>query len=239
MTFIPTFQRISGSGKPRILVIKAVAHYSSTGATTYTSTTATEAGSPSLKAVRAGMRIRSAVTRSGYPDLEVYARVTAVNDETDVITVQEWIGGTPTDDKAFVVDGYVVDLPYCYGLVETFTPDQMIHRLFRSRRASRFHGWGYRAQLDYAAWISADTLIDMEHALNISEGDSLILVPRVDKPGNNYNVIYDGDISIQRYGRGPGHRGPVFSFLGMENVAWPIPTQGYGYNYSYDYGTGL
>lgn len=239
MKFIPTFDRICGDGKPRILVIKQTAHYSSSGTTSYTATTAAETGTPSLKAVRAGMRIRSTVTRSGLPDLEVYGRITAVNDTTDTITVAEWIGGTPTNANAFVVDGYVIDLPYCYALVERFVPDQTVHRLYRSRKSSVFYGWQYRATLDYSQWISADTLISMESALNISGTDRLVLIPRVDDPGTNYNVIYDGEISIQRYGKGPGHRGPVFSFSGTENVAWPIPTGGYGFEYAYEYGTQL
>lgn len=239
MSIKPTFTRINGDGKPRILVIKATAHYTTTGATTFTSTTVTEAGTPSLTAVRAGMRVRSYVVRSGFPPLEVYGRITAVNDSTDAITVAEWVGGTPTDGQVATVDGYVIDLPYCQALVETFIPDQLIHRLWRSRRASIFYGWGYAVRLDYSQWIAADTLIDMYQALNISGSDKIVLIPRVDKPGNSYNVIYDGDISIQRFGRGPGHRGVTFGFVGTENVAWPIPTQGYGFQYGYTYGTQL
>ena len=239
MSILPTFNRINGDGKPRILVIKEDPAYTSSGTTAFTSTTATETGTPVLSAVRAGMRIRSLVVRAGSPSLEVYARITAVNDTTDTITVAEWIGGTPTNAQPFVVDGYVIDLPYCYALIEKFSPDQLIHRLWRSRKSSVFFGWGYGAHLDYSQWIAADTLIDMYHALNISGADKIILIPRVDKPGNNYNVIYDGDINIQRFGKGPGHRGVSFAFVGTENVAWPIPQSGYGFNYSYDFGTGL
>jgi len=239
MSILPTSTRLSGSGKPRILVIKQTAHYTSTGTTAYTATSASETGSPSLKAVRAGMRIRSSVTRTGLPDLEVYARITAVNDTSDLITVAEWIGGTPSAAAVFVVDGYVIDLPYCQGLTETFTPDQLIHNLWRSRKSSLFYGWQYSAVLDYSAWIAADTLIDMYPALNLSGTDKIILIPRVDKPGNSYNVIYEGGISIARFGAGAGHKGVQFGFSGKENVAWPIPQSGYGFQYGYTYGTQL
>ncbi len=237
MSIKPTFTRISGSGKPRIIVIKDDPLWTSTDETTFSATGVTVVDLESY--IHAGMRARSYVVRAGYPDLEVYGRVTSVNTATDVMTVAEWVGGTPTDGQVVTVDGYVIDLPYCSALVETFIPDQLIHRLWRSRKASVFYGWQYAVKLDYSAWISADTIIDMYPALNLSEGDKLILIPRVDKPGNSYNVIYDGDISIQRFGRGPGHRGPVFGFVGTENVAWPIPQSGYGFGYSYLFGTQL
>jgi len=237
MSIKPTFTRINGSGKPRIIVIKADAVFTSSDETTFTATGASMVDlDPN---VHAGMRARSYVVRAGYPDLEVYGRITAADVDTDTITVAEWVGGTPTDSQIITVDGYVVDLPYCQALIETFTPDQLIHRLWRSRKSSVFYGWQYAAKLDYGTWIAADTLIDMYHALNLSEGDKLILIPRVDKPGNSYNVIYDGDISIQRAGRGPGHRGVSFGFVGTENVAWPIPQSGYGFGYSISYGTQL
>ncbi len=235
MSIKPTFTRISGSGKPRIMVIKADALWESTDETAFTEIGVNVPDVPDT--VHAGMRARSYVVRSGKPKLEVYGRITSTTAAS--FTVQEWVGGTPTGGELVTVDGYVVDLPYCSALVETFIPDQLIHRLWRSRKASVFYGWQYAVKLDYSAWISADTLIDMYPALNLSEGDKLILIPRVDTPGNSYNVIYDGDISIQRFGRGPGHRGPVFGFVGTENVAWPIPQSGYGFQYAYTYGTQL
>lgn len=237
MSIKPTFTRINGSGRPRIIVIKDDPVWTSTDETTFTASGATVVDLESY--IHAGMRARSYVVRSGFPSLEVYGRITSVNTTTDVFTVAEWVGGTPTDGQIITIDGYVIDLPYCYALTETFIPDQLIHRLWRSRKASVFYGWQYAAKLDYSTWIAADTLIDMYQALNISEGDKLILIPRVDKPGNAYNVIYDGDISIARFGRGPGHRNVAFGFVGMENVAWPIPQSGYGFAFSTVYGTQL
>jgi hypothetical protein len=237
MTIKPTFTRINGDGKPRILVIKATATWTSSDETAFTSTGGAAVDLPAT--VHAGMRARSYVVRASLPSLEVYGKILTTNTTSGDFTVAQWVGGTPTDGQIVTVDGYVIDLPYCAALVETFTPDQLIHRLWRSRKASIFYGWGYSVRLDYATWIAADTLIDMYQALNISGSDKIVLIPRVDKPGNSYNVIYDGDISIQRFGRGPGHRGVTFGFVGTENVAWPIPNQGYGFSYSYVYGTQL
>jgi len=239
MSILPTFTRINGSGKPRVLVIKNNAAYTSSSSTTFTATTVAIGGTVSLATVRAGMRARSYVTRASLPSLEVYGRITAVNDSTDTITVAEWVGGTPTDGQVVTVDGYVIDLPYCQGLVETFSPDQLIHSLYRSRKASVFYGWKYSVTLDYSVWIAADTLINLSQALNISAGDKIVLIPRVDKPGTSYNVIYSGDISLQRFGYGPGHKGVQLSFVSTENVAWPIPTSGYGFGYGTNYGTQL
>lgn len=238
-SFIPTFTSISGTGRPRMIVKKKTNTYASSGTTAYTATTVSETGTPALSAIRAGMRIVSTVTRSSLPPLEVYARVVSVNDTTDVITVAEWVGGTPTDTNAFTVNGWVIDLPYCQSLVEEFEPDQLIHNLYRSRRSAKFFGWQYSARLDYAAWISADTLIDAGVIFNLEEDDELVLVPRVDKPGYNYRVLYDGPIPISRFGKAAGHKGVVLPFRGTANVPWPIPQSGYGFEYSYDYGTQL
>jgi len=239
MSILPTFNRINGSGKPRILVIKATAAYTSDGSTTFSATGVTLGGGVSLTAVQAGMRAMSYVVRASKPNLQVYGRITAVNDATDEITVAEWVGGTPTNGQLVFVDGYVIDLPYCQALTETYSPDQLVHNLYRSRKASRFYGWKYSVTLDYSQWISADTLIALQQALNLSEGDSLILVPRVDNAGVQYNVIYNGDISISRFGIAPGHKGVMLAFSGKENVAWPIPTSGYGFGYGTNYGEQL
>lgn len=239
MSLLPTFQRINGNGKPRIIVLKSAAIYTSTTGTTYTSNTVVETGSPSFSMIRAGMRVSSYQTRSGKPDLLVYGKITAVNDTTDTITVSEWVGGMPTNGKAFAVDGWVIDLPYCYALLETFKPDLLIHNLYRSRKVAKLFGWEYSATLDYSKHISADTLINLDPALNMGETDELILIPRVDKPGNCYRVIYGGAVNIQRYGLGDGHSGVVLAFAGCENVAWPIPTAGYGFQYAAVYGTQL
>jgi len=311
----PTFQHISGSGKPRILVLKAKRAWDSLGATTYTVTTATEAegtsftivssstvndsivtsvantftvgmrinvaghtGSvpdingkrtvlqilstteakidvdittggtggtarqtPDFRLVRVGMRIASRLVTAGSSDREVYAKVKTVDDILNVITISDdgWVYGQPTNGQAFSVDGWVIDLPYSEELLETFSPDLLEHNLYRSRIVSKFFGWKYRASVDYSTRILADTLIDMEPALNIERDDKIVLIPRADKPGYNYNCVYGGDISVARYGQSPGHKGFIVSFKGTENVAWPIPRSGYGFQTGEAYGIGL
>jgi len=195
---------------------------------------------PDYTNVRAGMRVVSGYARSGgSADKIVYGRITAIDRTGFVITIAAgWVGGTPDNGKTFKVNGWVIDLPYCFDLTETFTPDQLLHNLWRSRiEQAEWYGWGYAAALDYAKHIRADVLLSMRPALNLKKGDMLILVPHIDKPQYNYAVIYGDPVSLSRYGLSPGHRKVAFGFRGTEPIAtWPMPESGWGFGYGTRYG---
>lgn len=238
MRFIPSAIEIKGVGKPRVIITKPTDTYSS-AATTFAATSLTIAGTVDLSAVQVGMRVH-AMYVSGAIMYDCYAKITAVNDSTDVITVDAWYPTTPTNAQTAYVNGYIVDLPYCYRLSETYTPDVRVHPLYRSRVAVKHYGWKYRAMLDYSVHISADALLNAGPIMALSEGDSLLLIPHVDEPGYCYNVYHAADVSMARFGKAGGYSGFAFVFQGTENVPWPVPRSGYGFSYSAGlYGTCL
>lgn len=226
-------QFISGSGKPRVLVVHSSATAVGDGGHTYNATTVFSDNIGLNYQVRLGMRIHAFKAIAGQPNKKVWGKVTAI--EPGSLFVDAWYGGTPTNGQGCFRDGWVVDLPVCENLKETFTPDQLIHSLHRNRKAGLFFGYEYKVVLNYENLIEADTLLSLRPALNKRQDDALILIPRIDRPGRQYNVLYDGEIDLSRNAE-RGHKGVKLSFQGTENVVFPIPSGGYGYGYATNYG---
>jgi hypothetical protein len=129
-----------------------------------------------------------------------------------------------------------IDLPRCQEMTEIFTPEQLIHGLFRRRKSTKFYGWGYRCILDYSTFATGDMLDDLRPALNLAEDDRLVLIPRKDAPQFQYNVFFADAINLSLYGKSAGYRKPVFVFDAKELIAsFPI-RDGYGTHYGTVYG---
>ena len=144
--------------------------------------------------------------------------------------------GTPRIIVIKGADQYTINLPRCQEMTEIFTPDQLIHGLYRRRKSSKFYGWGYRCVLDYSTFATGDMFDDLRPALNLKKTDRLILIPRIDALGFQYNVTFVDPISLSLYGKSPGYRKPVFVFDANELVAsFPI-RDGYGTHYGTVYG---
>ena len=129
-----------------------------------------------------------------------------------------------------------IDLPRCQEMTEVFTPENLIHKLFRRRKSAKQYGWSYKCILDYSTYATGDMLDDLRPALNIKDGDRLILIPRRDAPEFQYNVYFAEPISLSLFGKSAGYRKPVFVFDAKEMVAsFPI-RDGYGTHYGTLYG---
>lgn len=191
---------------------------------------------PDYRSIRAGMRIVAYDGRTPLPDLECYARITAVDNVNKILTFSGgWVGGTP-DLGPFSVNGYVVDLPFSQGIEQVFAPEQLIHSIFRKRLKSKFFGYNYGVTIAYDRWIAADTLYALTPVLNAAETDEIVVVPHIDKPGYNYAVVWDGAIQVRPFGIAGGHAGVAFQFRGKALVQFPSNPSGYGFNYAYNYG---
>ena len=234
----PAFPMIGGSGLPRLMVISDVI-YSSAGATTFSATGVAETGSPDYSSIGAGMRIES-VAVSGTLLEPAHAKILSIGAGT--ITVDAWHPGTPTNGQQFKVNGFVIDLPRCgeKKLHERRTPIQILQKLLGARKDSEFQGWEYTCNLDYSKYVPGDILADLGPAFSLKATDQMVLIPRVDDYGLQYNVIWSQEtIDLAMAGQLMGHEGLVLKFEAKEPVAsWPIIT-GYGFGYGMDYGDQL
>ena len=235
MSLTPTIRHILGTGRPRVIVITPTI-YTSSGATTFTATSVVEAGTPALVdgGVKVNQRITSFKVISGQPDKPVWAKITAVDDATDTITVDSWIGGTPTDAQTIIVDGWIADLPTSERLQETYAPDYLIHKIWRGKKDSIFYGWEYKCEIDYSTNVFGDVLMSLQHHFTKESNKRMILIPRVNNPELQHNVIYEGEIELIKSRN--GYKGFKLNYVGTELEASLQMYSGYGTAYATNYG---
>jgi hypothetical protein len=199
--------------------------YESNDETTFDATHAYETGLPTFAAVQINSRISSFVV-SGSLVSPTWAKVTAK--AVGILTVDGWSAGTPTNAQIFRIDGYVADLPRCQEMTESFEPDDLIHSLYRGDAGSemdvKHRGWKYTCKLDYSRYADSDMLYGMKHQLAPAQKDQLVLIPRRDKPGRQFNVYWSDVIELTKQ-RLEGYRKPVFTFRSIRNVAGVVSLQ--------------
>ena len=241
MSMQPQIRSISGEGKPRLCLVKADAIYTSGSGTTFALLTITVSADLTSAGILAGHRISSYQTNSGQPDKFTWAKVLSiVCGATTTITVDGWTNGVPSNGQLFTVDGFVMDLPWCYEMTETFDPDVLVHSLWRQDSGTKddpkFRGWKYQCDLDYSQYTRPEDIIALRPALGMGPNDYLLLMPHVDQSGFNYRVYYAGAVKISRFGLTPGYKQLVLSFKATENLpSWPL-IDGYGMCYGSSYG---
>ena len=238
MSLLPSVAMATGSGKPRLVIGEAIG-YISGATTTFTATTATDAALTGAAGIRANARISSFVIISGQPSKPTFAKVLSVAGTT--VTVDAWTQGVPTNGQTWTIDGWVIDLPYCYDMTERFEPDNLVHTLYNGDNGSimdvKFRGWKYQCTLDYALYVSGDVILSLAPAFRRDTLKTMVLIPHADQPQYQYNVYHGAPIELARFGKNLGHRKPVLVFIGKENVAsWPV-INGFGMNYATVYGT--
>jgi len=239
---IPSITTITGKGLPR-LIKEIPVILTSTNAATYTNTTATDStlNNEEMKLVQVNMRIRAKKNNTGFAGTICYAKVVSKNE--NIITVDEWIGGTPTNENTFTIDGYIADLPRTERIVETFSPDVIVQDLANLTKRVKTFGYSYSCELNYETFFSPDYSAPLKNIISqeFSGSENLILIPRKDKAGNQFNVYIDGDITQILHPSKLGWSGIKFSFIGKKNLATPTAflTGGYGFDFGKNFGTQL
>lgn len=163
----------------------------------------------------------------------VYAKITEVVDQT--IFVDEWIGGKPANGTRCRITGYIADLPSPKKNYPEFTPDSLVHKLWKSRKEVEEYGYFVKLILDFSHLFYGDNFYDLRHALNKDEGIvQTVIIPRRDVPSISYNVIMSPDtpMKIVMRGQGRSHKDFIMVFEGSETVADMIHViAGYGSGY--------
>jgi hypothetical protein len=210
--------------------------YESTGTTTFDATHAYETGSPAFSFVKLKNRVKSYRVLGSFTYV-TYGKIIAI--ASGILTIDEWSNGVPTNGQKFCVDGWIIDLPRCQEMTEIFTPDSLVHELYNGDEGSildeEFYGYKYENVLDYSKYASTEMLLDLRRVLNRAPHDRMILVPRTDRKGLNYEVILRDPISISRH-RLKDHKKPIFAFKGKRNVQFYATAEGMGYDCGSDMG---
>jgi hypothetical protein len=134
----------------------------------------------------------------------------------------------------------VIDLPYCNKLTETFTPVVIIHKVQGGKLALEC-GHDYSCKLDYSDLIDGQDLLNLQPALTFSTpsgtnlGTQLVLIPRLDCFGRNFNVCLADEINLSTVfanGSNAGHSDLILTFTGLDRLGTvPMKRSGFWSNY--------
>lgn len=242
---------IRGLGLPRLILVldpAVIIFQSVRTATTFSATQVIITGTPVLSMIQPNMLVSCQQLDGNGLLNPTYAKVLSVSlpgGATGYINIDFWTNGTPTStagtaDGDTLVNGWVADLPRTEEMTETFTPDNLQHSLYAGDQGSilsvKNRGWKYLCTLDYHTFVTADTLLLLRKHFGQHPNDRLVLIPRIDAPQIQINVIFDQPIPLVRFGRALGYKKFMLSFKGKENLASWQMIDGYGVNYAQDYG---
>jgi hypothetical protein len=101
---------------------------------------------------------------------------------------------------------------------------------------SKFRGYKYSISLDYSSYASADMLMQLRPILGAGKDDRVILVPRIDAPQFQFNVMLTSAFTLSKR-RNEGYKRPIFAFKSKENVLCYGTIDGHGTNYGQNYGS--
>jgi hypothetical protein len=143
-----------------------------------------------------------------------------------------------SDAKPNMIDPVaIVNLPYCEKVVETFTPVTIIHKVQGGKLALHI-GFEYSCKLDYSNYADGQTLLNLQPSFTFSTpqegnlGTRLILIPRLDAFGRNFNVTLVDPVSLSTVWPNIGHEGLVLKYDGLDILGTiPMKRSGYFSNY--------
>ena len=215
---------IHGSGKPRFGVPTAVI-WSGTSGTGHSATTIDLGSGIDLGALDNIYGLKNFIVWSLSSGTLTHGKVESYNDTTDVLTVDSWSDGTPSNSQATYLQGKRIDLPYCQRLTESFTPDFIVKKMVDGSIRRTKRGYYYSASLDYQRYLHKDDMQLLRDLYNstISTASSggYVFYPRLDNTALLYDVDVDPDslISFYQLKQHQGHGGVVIKIVGLQRLA--------------------
>ena len=190
--------------------------------------------------------IRSLATVTGVKQ-ETRGKIISWNVTNKTFTVEAWENGAPDVNEYIEILDFIVDLPYCQELLETFTPDFVRTKLSNGNIVIDKKGFYYSATLDYSKYAHKD-LVESLRGLFRADALSIEFYPRIDNVSIAYMVDLDPDSPFslaQLYGH-QGHKYLVINLIGKQRLMeipllTPSVADGwgdkpYGGNLNYGYG---
>lgn len=233
---------IHGEGKPRIVISTPVLHSDTVASATSTSVTLTTGADLANLETTYGLTNRLVFSLSGADDNVTYGKISGYSESPDVLQVTSWSNGTPNALAIVEIKDVQLDLPYCQALVETFSPDTLVKKMFSGEIRLRKRGFYYQALLDYSGYIHKDELSLLRHLFRV-DTQSMIFYPRVDNLSIAYsvNISPDAEIEFRQIQKHQGHRGVQVLLVGLERLSEAkvydlVSQSGYGVNYGTNYG---
>lgn len=163
----------------------------------------------------------------------------------EYLTVESWSNSAPKVGNACWIQGYIIDLPYCQKLTESWFPDFIYTKLYGGKIHTNKRGFYYVASLDYSGYAHKNTVLLFRQLLKKNTG-SVTFYPRVDNNAIAYKVELspETEITLSQIQQHAGHRNLIINLVGVERLS-EIPiydgsvSGGYGDDYGTNYGVGL
>jgi len=218
---------LHGEGKPRLIIPQAF--YDAQGirpamtdtvGSVYQTYTIVFGGTPALSSALVGKQL---ITKNSY-DQATKGKIISYSNGGNAVTVDFWDNLLPAAGKTITITNYVIDLPYCEQLVETFKPDLYpVKKLWNTgRKVVKLRGYYYYAALDYSSYTELSTLQPLQDVYNALRTQAMIFLPRRDNPNVNYSVEIDpdsGDLTLQQLTRHQGHKGLIIRLIGLDRLS--------------------
>lgn len=213
---------IHGEGKPRFTIDTPRIWSGTNSASSATSITLN--GSPVLDDLNNVFGLINALVRSGTTDSpaeDTVGKITAYNDTTDILTIDEWSNGTPGVSKPVIIQNKRIDLPFCQRLIETFTPDFIVKKMITGEIRRNKRGFYYSARLDYSRYFHKDNMALLKDLFNINNSN-FVFYPRVDNLSVSYPIDIDpeSEVSFYQLQAHQGHGGVIINIIGLSRKDW-------------------
>lgn len=195
------------------------------------------------------------VVNQSAPDAAIRVQLVSSTIYSSVVEFSIYIGTiiTPTYDNVlhgwgkpffeiWKADGtwdYAFEVPYPMALIEKWTPETIVHKLYNGRKYFKCKGFWYSCVLDFSAWTKKETIMKFARLFSSeraypdgSDKAVVIFYPRhynVDVGGNtsyNYKVELDpeSELELQQSQNHYGHRLFQVRLIGVERLSKiPIP----------------
>ncbi len=176
------------------------------------------------------------------------AKIVSYDDAKKQVTIDDWTFAVKEGTYTCTITNFILDLPYGMPLIESFSLDSRVNKLYNGNIKRNIKGWYYSCVLDFSAFLKKADVQALRHLFNISQQEEFVFIPRRDNYNVNYLVSLDPDyvFTIRQGMNHYGHKGVILRFSGtqrltaIELLSEVTDTPGYGDNYGgsdfYGYG---